>query len=144
MRTVRRGWKERWFTLPWRPWVATKEAYPADWIKAKITKDPTSDLCYPAFWARKELLNEEQIFEFLKEKKGPWKIYLNPMRDDGVFLAQDTPHRPYEGVWESDGSPMYPATPQRSYSYPNQLPLDMAQRLVTRLNALSPPEKCSS
>lgn len=52
MRTVKRNWKERLFTLPWHPWVATKKVYPEDWEKIKI------DGTY-AYWARYRLSDGE-------------------------------------------------------------------------------------
>lgn len=33
-KTVRRSWRDRFFTFPWRPWVATKQV--RDW-KAPFT-----------------------------------------------------------------------------------------------------------
>lgn len=59
MKTVKRSWKERFFTLPWHPWVATKEIYPEGWITATITDDPTSILNDCAYWARYKSSDEE-------------------------------------------------------------------------------------
>ncbi len=36
MRTIVRAWWKRLFTLPWRPWVATKEVAPEDWVKGDM------------------------------------------------------------------------------------------------------------
>lgn len=80
-------------------------------------------------------MNEDEIFDLLKSKDAPWRIYPNPMRNDGVFLAQDRPLKPYPGIFDGDGRPVYPPTPLDAYAYERQLPIDMAERLVKRLNS---------
>ena len=79
---------------------------------------------------------EDEVFEWLKEREGPWKVYPNPMRDDGVFIAQDKPRVPYEGVTGLDESHRYPAVPQDAYGLGFQIPRDIAENVVRRLNAL--------
>lgn len=79
---------------------------------------------------------EERVFEALKDKPGPWRTYPNPMRADGVFVGQDRPLEPYPGLSDMMGNPLYPATPKGAYSYPRQLPPEMAARLVDRLNEI--------
>lgn len=79
-------------------------------------------------------INEDEIFEQLNTDPGPWKIYSNPMRADGVFIGQDRPLEPYPGVMDMYGGPLYPATPRGIIKYHWQLPHDIAERLVERLN----------
>ncbi len=59
MKIVKRSWKERFFTLPWYPWVTTKKVYPEDWVKAKITDDPTNILSNCTYWVRYRSLRGE-------------------------------------------------------------------------------------
>ena len=64
-----------------------------------------------------------------------WKIYPNPMRSDGVVLAEDKPIEPYPGVHGWDEVPLYPATPQTTHRIPFQLPLAEAERVLVLLNS---------
>jgi hypothetical protein len=61
-------------------------------------------------------------------------VYPNPTRDDGVFVAEDRPIEPYEGVKTLDGKPCYPSTPRTGYSLGMQLPHAFAHELVRRWN----------
>lgn len=70
------------------------------------------------------------------------KVYLNPMRNDGVFVAEDRPIEPYSNgqggfIRSLDGSPRYPAIPN-GHSIGTQLPRDFAEELVRRWNAVAP------
>ena len=80
------------------------------------------------------MIDRQQIYELLKDKTGPWEVYPNPMRGDGVFLAQKRPIKPYEGVTTLAGEPMFPAVPQGSYAYPHQLSPEVARNLRDQLN----------
>lgn len=64
-----------------------------------------------------------------------WRTYPNPMRGDGVFVAEDKPVEPYPGVRRLDGSSIYPATPQTRHAIPFQLPHAEAEELVRMLNS---------
>ncbi len=45
--------------------------------------------------------------------EGPWRTFPNPMRSDGVFVAQDRPIEPYPGnPRDLDGNPHLPAVPK--------------------------------
>lgn len=70
-------------------------------------------------------------------------IFPNPMRDDGVFVAQDLPIEPYKGCYTLDGKPSYPTLPQRGYSIGHQLPHGFAAELVRRWNTASPAPFCA-
>lgn len=80
-------------------------------------------------------MDPEEIFEYLKDKGGPWKTYPNPMRDDGLFVAEDKELLPYESVMGAWGKPLYPATPRKAFTLGYQLPHKMAEDLVQRLNS---------
>ncbi len=62
------------------------------------------------------------------------KVYPNPMRDDGVFVAEDKEIAPYPGVSRVDGKPCYPAIPCTKYSLGSQLEPEFAKELVQRWN----------
>ena len=64
-------------------------------------------------------------------------VYTNPMRDDGVFVAEDRPIEAYDGIRNLDGSPCYPTRPQHGYAIGAQLPHAFAFELVRRWNAWS-------
>ncbi len=80
-------------------------------------------------------MNPEEIFQFLKGKGGPWKTYVNPMRSDGLFVAEDKPIKPYESVTGYGGRPLYPPTPLDAYTLGYALPHKVAEDLVERLNS---------
>jgi hypothetical protein len=61
------------------------------------------------------------------------KIYPNPMRDDGVFVAEDKEIEPYP-LPGAEGRPHYPAIPNTPYRFGQQLPRDFAEELVRRWN----------
>lgn len=73
------------------------------------------------------------------DKKFNFKLacFRNPMRDDGVFVAESKTIDPYEGVKGLKGEPLYPATPQTPYSLRSQLTHDFAAEIVRRWNAYS-------
>lgn len=50
-----------------------------------------------------------------KAPAGPWRAYPNPMRSDGLFVAQDKPIEPYEGTKDIYGNPQYPAVPRDAW-----------------------------
>ena len=76
----------------------------------------------------------EQIVLRLQPHGGPWKIFPNPMRADGVFVAQDIPCFPYPGVKGANGLALYPAIPQNAKSVGYQLPHVQAKQLLAMLN----------
>ena len=61
-------------------------------------------------------------------------VYPNPMRSDGVFVAEDKEIEPYEGISGWNGESLYPATPSTPYGIGSQLPKDFACELVRRWN----------
>ena len=77
----------------------------------------------------------ERLVEQFYSPGVKWRTYPNPMRSDGVFVAEDKPIEPYPGVSRIGGSPIYPATPQTQHAIPFQLPHDQAAELVRMLNA---------
>jgi hypothetical protein len=66
-----------------------------------------------------------------------WATYINPMRSDGVFIAEDKPIEPYPDI-KIRGEPYYPAIPKTVHSLGFQLSIDIANRLVALLNADRP------
>ena len=86
------------------------------------------------FWEK----DIEFLFDKMKDIGGPWSVYLNPMRDDMVFVAQEAVIKPYEGVYGLRGERRYPAVPQGVVSLGYGLPHDIAHELVDRLNAYDP------
>lgn len=80
-------------------------------------------------------LGEEEIFNILASlgEEGPWAVYPNPMRNDGVFLCVEREIEPYSSVRDMDGKPQYPATPPGP-CWPVQFSPEMAVRLLERLN----------
>lgn len=60
--------------------------------------------------------------------------YPNPMRTDGVFVAEDKPVEPYKGIHNLDGSPCYPTIPQTPYMLGRQMEPAFARELVRRWN----------
>lgn len=62
-----------------------------------------------------------------------WKTYINPMRDDGVFIAEDKPIEPCAGMTVR-GEPYYPPLPKTAHSLGYQLPHELANKLVEILN----------
>lgn len=66
------------------------------------------------------------------------KVYPNPMRDDGVFVAEDKEITPYPGVARCDGKPCYPAVPTTRYSLGHQLDPEFGAELVRRWNLAAP------
>jgi hypothetical protein len=81
-------------------------------------------------------MTEEQIreaYDLLRRHQGPFKVYANPMRADGVFVGQDKPPAPYPGVRGIAG-PIYPAVPFDAYVLPYQVPREVADRLLSLLH----------
>jgi hypothetical protein len=81
-----------------------------------------------------EPLSEEEKFEILVGfETGPWAVYPNPMRSDGVFLCVRQEPKPIPGFYDADGHPVYQQVPD-GLCWPAQLPFEMAYRLAERLN----------
>lgn len=76
----------------------------------------------------------EEIYQRLRCEDGPWCLYLNPMRNDGVFVGQEKPFIPYKGVRGGRNQLLYPAVPYAAKSVGYQLPHAEAERLVSMLN----------
>lgn len=76
----------------------------------------------------------QQVVEFFRGIEGPFRLYPNPMRSDGVFIGQDAEIKPYPNVRSMSG-PLYPATPQGIKKYPMQLPHDVAAKVMEALVA---------
>jgi hypothetical protein len=66
------------------------------------------------------------------------KIYPNPMRDDGVFVAEDRPITEYAGAYDGNGNAWFPAVPQNGFCIMNQLSREVAEELVRRWNHFEP------
>jgi len=66
---------------------------------------------------------------------GPLKVYPNPMRNDGVFVAQDKPNKPYESRG-MDGEPRYPAVPEAAWGIGVQIEPDKARYIVAACTAM--------
>lgn len=81
----------------------------------------------------------QEIFDELKQHGGKWRTYPNPMRSDGVFVAQDKPAKPYPGYTDR-----FPAVPDEAAALHYQLPHDQAEELVRRLNEASEPKATDS
>ena len=63
----------------------------------------------------------------------PLRVYPNPTRSDGVFVAEDMPLEPTgHGL---DGSPHYPAVPRKAWGFGMQMEHDKAEAIVAALNA---------
>lgn len=78
-------------------------------------------------------LSEDEILGILSGlEEGPWRVYPNPMRSDGVFLCVEEELKPYPGVRDLDGNPVSPAVPE-GLCWPVQLSHAMAYRLAGRL-----------
>lgn len=60
------------------------------------------------------------------------KVFPNPMRSDGVFVAEDKPIEPYEGARGING-PLYPAVPDGRRINAG-VELDFAERIVCCVN----------
>jgi hypothetical protein len=71
-------------------------------------------------------------------------VYQNPMRDDGVFVAEDRPIEPYKDIRGSDGGLCYPSIPQHGISIGSQLPHAFAFELVRRWNAYGEAETAAA
>lgn len=72
------------------------------------------------------------------------KVFPNPMRHDGVFVAEDQIIKPYPDVKGPKGELIYPAVPLGVFSIPAQLPLDFAQELVKRWNGAIAPDNSAA
>lgn len=60
--------------------------------------------------------------------------YCNPMRDDGVFVAEKKEIEPYASRG-MDGELRYPPAPRTPHKFPQQLPHDFARRVIACWNA---------
>lgn len=63
------------------------------------------------------------------------RVFRNPMRSDGVFVAEDKPIRAYPGARGFDGLPLFPAVPQDGVSLGYQVEPELARRIVACVNA---------
>lgn len=61
-------------------------------------------------------------------------IYPNPVRGDGVFIAEQKPIEPYQGISNLDGSKVYSALPNTEFRISHQLPYEFAWEIVRRWN----------
>lgn len=53
--------------------------------------------------------------------KGPWRTYPNPMRADGVFVAQVAKPTAYPGVTDISGLPVLMAVPEQAWGIHSQI-----------------------
>lgn len=82
-------------------------------------------------------MNKEQIefiYAELKKHEAPFRIYPNPIRNDGVFIGQEKPLEPYPNAKDMFGKAIYPAVPFRGYCFPFQVPQAVAKVILQRLN----------
>lgn len=79
---------------------------------------------------------QEKLKEADKRKDMDFRLatFVNPMRTDGLFVAEDIPIEPYPGVSRFDGKPIYPACPKTKFSLGHQVEPDFARELVRRWN----------
>jgi hypothetical protein len=75
-----------------------------------------------------------ECFSYFEGVEGPFRTYVNPMRNDGVFVGQDRVISPYPGAKDLDGNSIYPAVPQCAKVFHSQLPRDLADSIVKELN----------
>jgi hypothetical protein len=61
-------------------------------------------------------------------------IFPNPMRDDGVFVAEDKPIEPYDRGQIPGQPPRRPTIPNTKYSLGMQLERRFAEEIVRRWN----------
>jgi hypothetical protein len=85
----------------------------------------------------------KKVVEFFRGVNGPFRLYPNPMRSDGVFIGEDKEIQPYPGVRSING-PLYPATPQGAKTYPTGLPHDVADKVLEALKARPKRSKVSN
>jgi hypothetical protein len=64
-------------------------------------------------------------------------MYPNPMRNDGVFVAELKEIRPYQGITGMQGEAVFPTVPETPYRIRTQLPRKFAKELVRRWNVFS-------
>ena len=68
-------------------------------------------------------------------------IFRNPMRADGVFIAEEKEIDAYPGITTLDGAPCYPTIPDTPWAVRSQLAPEFAAEIVRRWNgAVSPTE----
>lgn len=92
------------------------------------TEQPVAEVIHTAYWPHET----NDSLDFLL------KVFPNPMRDDGVFVAEDKEIAPYPGISRMDGKPCYPTVPKTRYMLGYQLERGFAEELVKRWNALAP------
>lgn len=80
----------------------------------------------------------EECLSYFEGADGPFRIYANPMRNDGWFVGQDRPISPYPEVKDIEGNPIYPAVPQNAKVFSFQLPHELAEGIVKQLNSPAP------
>lgn len=78
------------------------------------------------------IMTIDEVVIFFNGATGPFRLYRNPMRTDGVFIGEDRPIKPYRGVTHLDGSPIFPAVPD-ALVFPHQLPLELADEVLAAL-----------
>lgn len=125
---------------------ATPTPHPADWSHPGVP--PVMDRSRGESHLNGGLLSslslEEReyllgLFGELYEAGVRWRTYRNPMRVDGLFVAEDKPFEPYPGVRGSGGELPYPAVPFGARSLGYLLPRYLAEALVELLNGESEP-----
>ena len=82
-------------------------------------------------------MNEKELIELAKKYYNTsirWKTYVNNMRSDGLFVAEDKSIEPYKDVCDGSGNKIYPAVPTTNYLIPFQLSRKDASKLVELLN----------
>jgi hypothetical protein len=70
--------------------------------------------------------------EYLREFPGPFRTYVNPMRQDGLFVGQDT-FGPYE---VTDALTVTHANERKAQVYPTQLEHSLALKAASILNGM--------
>ena len=82
-------------------------------------------------------MDADQLKSIVSRFKRPgvrWKKYPNPMRADGVFIAEDKAIEPYPGVTDMNGYPLFPVIPKTENTIPFQISLEDADEVLAALN----------
>lgn len=89
---------------------------------------------HPVDWKYEETLIVRDVVEFFADAAGPFQIYTNPMRSDGVFIGQEK-HRESYGIGLE--GPIYPAVPSDAKTFPMQVSLSVAEKALDILNGVT-------
>lgn len=69
----------------------------------------------------------------------PWKVWENPMRDDGVFIGPDVEPKPYEnGTKDIEGNPRMQLPPMITHSQIDREDGELAVACVNACKGINP------